>query len=60
MPDVKAVRRRLLRLEAVNGRHVFAHSTDAELDTLGNLVRFVLLPGRRHDTNGTTPSACRR
>jgi hypothetical protein len=29
---VSALRRRLLRLEAVGGRRVFAHLSDAELD----------------------------
>jgi transposase len=27
----------------------------AQVDALGNLVRFVLLPGQRHDTAGVAP-----
>ncbi len=30
---VNALHRRLLRLESVNGRHVFTHLSDTELDT---------------------------
>ena len=47
------LRRRLLRLETVNGRHVFAHLSDNELDTR---LRAELAEWLRDDPDACPPA----